>query len=116
MYNQNDEIPAIVKTIGFYKQFYGFLSSFPKRDKYVLGTRIENYVVDMLEYLLQASKQPKACKLPTLLQADQRLEMLKIFIRLALEIKIIDDKKYLPLQERLAEIGRMLGGWIKTVR
>ncbi|MBI5221882.1 MAG: four helix bundle protein [Candidatus Magasanikbacteria bacterium] len=42
--------------------------------------------------------------------------MLKIFIRLALEVKIIDDKKYLPLQERLAEIGRMLGGWMKTVR
>ncbi|MFH1947351.1 MAG: diversity-generating retroelement protein Avd [Candidatus Magasanikbacteria bacterium] len=116
MNNQNNDIPAIAKTIGLYKQFYGFLGSFPKRDKYVLGTRIENYIIDLLENLLLASKQPKTCKLPTLLQADQKLGMLKIFIRLALEVKIIDDKKYLILQERLAEIGRMLGGWIKTVR
>ncbi|MBI5221883.1 MAG: hypothetical protein HY980_00060 [Candidatus Magasanikbacteria bacterium] len=56
MYNQNDDVPAIAKTIGLYKQFYGFLSSFPKRDKYVLGTRIENYMVDLLENLLLASK------------------------------------------------------------
>ena len=112
----NNDVSIITKTIALYKQFYGFLSSFPKRDKYVLGTRIENYLIEMLEDLIHATKLPKQSKLPKLLQANQKLEMLKIFIRLAMEVKIIDDKKYLPLQERLSEIGRMLGGWMKTLQ
>lgn len=112
----NNDVSIITKTINLYKQFYGFLSSFPKRDKYVLGTRIENYLIEMLEDLIHATKLPKQNKLPKLLQANQKLEMLKIFIRLAMEVKIIDDKKYLPLQERLSEIGRMLGGWMKTLQ
>lgn len=115
MNNQISDIPAITRTINLYKHFYNLLNSFPKRDKYVLGTRIENYLIDLLENLIEASRQPRINKLPLLVQADQKLGMLKIFIRLALEIKVIDNKKYLSLQERMAEIGRMLGGWIKTL-
>ena len=29
--------------------------------------------------------------------------------------KPLDDKKYFLLQEKLQEIGRMIGGWIKYI-
>ena len=32
------------------------------------------------------------------------------------DIKSIDNKKYLALQTTIDEIGRMLGGWIKSVK
>jgi len=37
-------------------------------------------------------------------------------IRLANEINCLDNKKYLVLQEKLQEIGRMLGGWMRSIR
>lgn len=42
--------------------------------------------------------------------------MLRLFIRLAADTKIIDKKFYLILQEQIDEIGQMLGGWLKTLK
>jgi hypothetical protein len=42
--------------------------------------------------------------------------MLRIFIRLASDTKTIDKKLYLSLQEQIDEIGRMLGGWLKSLK
>jgi tyrosine-protein phosphatase YwqE len=32
------------------------------------------------------------------------------------DIKAIDDKKYILIEANLDEIGRMLGGWIKSTK
>jgi len=40
--------------------------------------------------------------------------MLRVFIRLASDIQIIDEKKYIEIQSMIDEIGRILGGWIKN--
>lgn len=42
------------------------------------------------------------------------LDMLKVFVRLAKDKKALHTDQYLILEERLQEIGRMLGGWIKS--
>jgi len=36
--------------------------------------------------------------------------------RLAADSRVIDKKFYLSLQEQIDEIGRMLGGWLKTLK
>jgi len=58
----------------------------------------------------------KEKKLPILERASLKLNLFRIFVRLAKEVKAIDGKKYILLQENTDEIGRMLGGWIKSVR
>lgn len=42
------------------------------------------------------------------------LDMLKVLVRLAKDNKALYPNQYLILEERLQEIGRMLGGWIKS--
>ncbi len=42
--------------------------------------------------------------------------MLRILIRLTHDTKIIEKTFYLSLQEQIDEIGRMLGGWLKTLK
>ena len=44
------------------------------------------------------------------------VDMLRVLTRLASDTKIIDKKLYLSLQEQIDEIGRMLGGWLKTLK
>jgi len=112
----NNLTPIVKKTLDLYKLLYGILATFPKRDKYILGAHLENCLLQILDNLLQASAMPKTEKWPKLILANSQLEMLKIFIRLARELKIIDDKKYLALEQRVAEIGRMLGGWMKFLK
>ena len=99
-----------------YKLIYQYLKDFPKKERYTLGEKIENSLLDLIEGAALASQLPKSLKEAHLLKLNAKVELLKILIRLAYEIKVIDDKKYLRIQESLQEIGRMLGGWIKYLR
>jgi len=48
-------------------------------------------------------------------QASVKFDALKIFTRLTWELKILDDKKYAELQTHLQEIGKMIGGWLRSL-
>ena len=109
------EIPIIAKTYELYKLFYSYLLLFPKKDKYTLGSKCEMYIIAVLELLLEAGSAVKTEKLILLKQASVKFDALKIFIRLAQDLKCLDTKKYLSLQTHIQEIGKMLGGWQKSL-
>ena len=108
------DIPIFKKTYDLYKTFYGYRDSITKQDRYTIWQRCENIILDILENILLASQIYKAEKLPTLEKVSLKLNFLRVFFRLMKEVKTIDGKKYIALQELVDEIGRMLGGWIKS--
>ena len=110
------EIPIFKKTYELYKTFYSFRAAIPKQDRYTLWQRCENLILDILEGILLASQLSRGEKLPTLQNTSLKLNFLRVFLRLAKETKTIDNRKYLQLEETVDEIGRMLGGWIKSTR
>lgn len=55
-------------------------------------------------------------KLPVIEKGIVSLDLLKILIRLAKDIQALDNKKYLQLESSLQEVGRMLGGWRKSLK
>lgn len=70
----------------------------------------------MIELLIEAESAKKDCKAPLVEKASAKLGLLKIFTRLTFDLKIINQAKYIELQEQLQEIGRMLGGWLKSLK
>jgi len=70
--------------------------------------------LDLLEEIILAGNLTKSEKLPTLKQASIKVDLLKVLFRLLKDLKVIDIKKYLMFEEHLQEIGKMLGGWIRT--
>jgi hypothetical protein len=115
MENFHSQMPIIAKTYELYKTFYQYLLLFPKRDKYTLGSKCENYIISVLELLLAAGSATKEKKLLIIQQASVKFDALKIFIRLAKDLKCLDNKKYTSLEGYLQEIGKMLGGWQKSL-
>lgn len=112
----NFNIPIFKKTYDLYKTFYGYRDSVTKQDRYTVWKRCDNIILDILENILLASQMYKAEKLPILEKVSVKLNLLRVFFRLMKEVKTIDNKKYSVLQELVDEIGRMLGGWIKSTR
>jgi len=111
--NQNFTDPIIIlKTYDFYKEFYLEISHWPKPERYNLGAGSEKLILEILSGLLAAARNlnPRF----NLIQCNLKLQILKLFIRLAKDIGILKDKKYLFLESRILEIGKMLGGWLKT--
>lgn len=99
-----------------HKNIYQYTKTFPKSDKYNLGNELKIINIQIIELLIEAETVKKDWKSPLLEKASVKVNILKILIRLANDIKILDQKKHLKLQEQLQEIGRMLGGWIKSIK
>ena len=110
------DFPLFKKLYELYKKLHEFRNTMPKQDRHTVWQKCENVLFDILEEVLLASQMPKAEKLPVIEKASFDLNSFRIFIRLSKEIKAIDDKKYILLQSDVDEIGRMLGGWIKSTK
>ena len=108
-------MPLVHKVCELYKLFHECLKLFPKHEKYTLGQKINNLILKILESLLKTAYLPKQEKLTPLKESSAEINLLKILVRLANEIKALDNKKYILLQEKLQEIGKMVGGWIKYI-
>ena len=109
------DIPIFTKTFQLYKSFYEILSTFPRKDRYTLGQKSEIAILEVLEAIIVASNMPKQEKLPILKMASMKLDIVSVFLKLARDIKALEIKKYQVLESQTEEVGRMLGGWIKTV-
>jgi hypothetical protein len=113
MNNSNGEA-AIVKRISeLYKTFYGISSTFPKKDRYSLGVKCENCILDILEIVVTVSSISSVEKYTLLIKASVELDVLKILLRTLNELRVLDNKQYIILQSLIQEIGKMMGGWLK---
>ena len=109
------DIPIIKKTYDLYKTFHEYRKLVPKQDRFTIFERSENIIIEVIECLLQAGKVSRSeLKITMLEKASIRLNLLRFLIRLLKEVRSIDSKKYTILQEMIDEIGRMLGGWIRS--
>mgnify|MGYP001581230764 CR=1 FL=1 len=112
----NLDIPIFKKSYDLYKDFYTLRLSVPKQDRYTLWQKCESILIEVLEGILFASQQSKSEKLPTLEKTSVKLNFLRVCIRLMRDIKAINTKKYITIEANLDEIGKMLGGWIKSTK
>lgn len=80
-----------------------------------LRRSVEMTTLEVLELIVVASRQYKEAKLETLRQAGNKLDTLKVFIDLASQTGLINDKKTTELQQAIASVGKMIGGWRKNL-
>jgi hypothetical protein len=95
----------------WYILWQDYLTQFPKQNRYTLGNKIDDVFLLAIEYCFLASYASKETKLVHLERCISRVDLLKLLLQLAWEIRVLDTKKYAVLGEQLQEVGRMLGGW-----
>jgi len=102
------------KTYDFYRYLYADLQKIPKRDRFTWGQRCETLALEALNQSARAGYLSRNEKRTTIRELSFTIDMLKIFLRLGSDLRIIDYKKYLARETQLLEIGRMTGGWLKS--
>jgi four helix bundle protein len=91
---------------------YRCLGQFPKSERHVLAADIRKGLYEIDALIIRAQK--RYYKKTTLQDLDIEVELLKNKIRLAKDLDYLPFKKYENLEKMLLEIGRMVGGWIKS--
>jgi hypothetical protein len=92
------------------------LEGLPRSQKFTLGDRIQNHLNDLLEILIKAYYAPATEKKQLLTQVNVRLEILRYYYRLGYERGHYSSLKYHDFAQKTDEIGRMTGGWLKSLR
>jgi hypothetical protein len=110
------DIPIFKKSYDLYKIFHGYHQLIPKKDRFTTYERAENVLLDMMTSIFRASTQSKKEKVFILDEASTQLNLFRVFIRLMKDVKSLDNKKYTVIQAEVDEIGRMLGGWIRSLK
>ena len=110
----SDELPIILKSYSLYKPIDTLNDTLPKRRRYSLGASTEQTLLELLRQLIGAKHAPKSHKSLYLLRAQSELELLRFKLRLYLELGVANETRIMQLQTQVAEIGRMLGGWLKS--
>jgi hypothetical protein len=91
------------------------LKKFPKSERFDLCTDIKNNLYYSLEQIIYALKTKDIqTKKQYLTNADVKLYVLKTLTRLSYEFQYITPKNYMVWNDKISEIGKMIGSWIKT--
>ncbi|MFA6593941.1 MAG: four helix bundle protein [Candidatus Buchananbacteria bacterium] len=94
-----------------YKLWHDWLKNFPKSSRFTLGARLDQLFLELLELLAVANYSPKDKKLGLAQAAIGKNDLLKFYLRLCWEMKLLDDSKFKNLALKTEEIGRLCWSW-----
>lgn len=109
-------IPILKKTYDVCKTLHEIRRLVPKTERFTTFERSTNLTLDIIEGIFLASSKQKPERLLILEAASTKLNLLRLLVRLMKDMKTIDTKTYITLESPIDEIGRMLGGWIKSTK
>ena len=110
------EIPVMSKLFVIYEITHRLIFKLPKFERYTLGEKTENVILEGVEMIVMANGSNKYEKEKYLLKLNAKIEMLKLLYRIMLNCQIIEFVKYLEIETHLQEAGKMTQGWVKYTR
>ncbi len=90
------------------------VDKFPKAHRFTVTQRMMDAALDCQDAVFAAQRQRGKDRLCSLQAADAALNRLRLYLRLAHHWAWLNDGQYEHISKLVAEIGRMLGGWIKN--
>lgn len=113
--NSNNKLIIIVKIEKYIEYMLTILLKLPRTEKYNIGTEIKTSMYEMLRNILLASKIEKNKRLSIFNVIDAHIYYQRICIRIMYNNKWINAQNYKHSNELLSEIGKLLGGLIKSL-
>jgi len=105
------EFLAIKRGYDFSKWLLNHTGKFPKSHRFSVAVKLENAALDFIG--LTSVANTRQDKLPLLKEADEALLKVRLLFRLSYEMRFINFTSYEHGSGKLAELGRLLGGWMK---
>ena len=110
---QAAQSPIFVKTHDLLLWLLQHTAKFPKSERFRMAKRVEDSAFRFYDLIARATKAGDKRR-SVLLEADLELDRVRLNVRLCVELKLLNGAQYEYAAAALVEIGRLLGGWIKT--
>ena len=101
------------KVRSIYKIWIPIQRNLRKGERYGIGQKIDQLLIDTLELLHRASFSSLEAKINLLGDVLVKIDSLRFFIQLSWELKLIPTGQFTHLGSEVESAGRMVGGWPK---
>ena len=113
--NMADEMVIFTRTYDILTWLLPLSMNFPKSQRFIVTSRLQSAALNFQESILEANAQRGARRAEKLRVADAELLKVRLYLRLCERWKWITPGQYQHASKMVAEMGRLLGGWQKTV-
>lgn len=91
---------------------YPIIAKYPRNARFTLGQQTADLLIQIMRMIARANRERDKKK--TLWEIDGNLDQLRLLTRLAKDLKMLSVHQYGLVNERISELGRLLGGWMKS--
>jgi four helix bundle protein len=108
--------PIFAKTHDFLIWLIPATTKFPREHRFVLAKALQETALRFQERLIEAGLTAGKAQYRSLAEADVDLTKLRSYLRLCQDMQLLTARQYQHAAEMVTEIGRLLGGWRKSVQ
>lgn len=105
-------LPVLHKLKSAYLLWFSYTPTIPKVHRHSLAIRIDDLLVEVIEYTSMAGFLSPIEKIPYLRLAVRKLDTSKLLLMMLWETKSLQDKKFIAISAMLNGVGADLGGWL----
>ena len=107
-----DNLPVYKASYDLLVEMFQFVINFDKEYKYTLGEKLKNETIKMLMNIYRANSRIEKREL--IQSARENIEVIRLLLRLIKDLKQIDLKKFVMINEKIENVSKQLAGWQKT--
>ncbi len=109
------ESPLFTRTYDLVSWLIPQTQKFPRAYRFTVSEHIQRLLMAFQDSLIAAGKSNGRSRLRFLRQADVQLEQLRLWVRFARDQHLLTIGQYEHVARMMGEVGRLLGGWLKSL-
>jgi len=107
-----DNLPVYRASYDLLVELFRFTKNFSREYKFTLGESIKKETVEMITNIYRANSS-FAKRQEKIQSARENVEVIRLFLRLLKDLRQVDLKKFVFLNEKIESVSRQLAGWQK---
>jgi hypothetical protein len=107
------ELPIYQETYHLLLELFKLTQNFSREYKYTIGQDIKYNGIQMVQYIFKANSATD--KAETLSQLSDEIELLKLELRLCIDMHLISPEQQARTWESIESISKQISGWKKAV-
>lgn len=109
-----EEMIIFTRTYDFISWLLPLAEKFPRSQRFVVTQRLQSAALNFQEAIIEANSSRGTLRVEKLRAADAELRKVRLYLRLCEKWKWINSGQFHHISGMVAEIGKLLGGWLKV--
>jgi four helix bundle protein len=111
----SEEMVIFTRTYDFISWLLPITQNFPRNQRFLVTQRLQGAILNFQELIIEANAERGAFRVEKLRSADVELRKVRLYLRLSQKWEWIKEGQYYHASTMILEIGKLLGGWQKSV-